>query len=397
MSQPLDSPEAVFERLTPKIMANHASKLSGMEGFSYGEVLAMVDNPEIPLVDRLVVVAGHIGDLSLVDGLVVEMDTLRLCATGRETKVEDPVRQAAYVRSDENQTRDARSDRNLAFYLHNGVEVQFGAEAREAARRFCAEDERDVPLIEKLKAQRLLTVNGFDGSRVMYTVHDMIDHAWLFDQMRETGIMDRYADFLGSIEMEEDAFLYSRQAELLASVGFGARRWSVVGGDEQLVFQPKDLKSILAARDDERTAAVAQLIDSMNPNEQQQAVFMIENMAIQLTDERRRWGAVKQVSDGGERHPMSLLDPLHVALMVEALSMLQKSKAYGNVQLEATLRVEGMLRDAITDTDAADTLHVPIPRGNPPISESRLVLATKHHVEWLRNNPGVSTSYNKIG
>lgn len=120
---------------------------------------------------------------------------------------------------------------------------------------------------------------------------------------------------------------------------------------------------------------------------------MIENMAIQLTDERRRWGAVKEVN-GDSRKPMDLLDPLHISLMVETLHMLQQNKAYGAVQLQATVEIENLLTDAMNDTSGNSTLYVPIPRG---ADRQRKLEIVADHEAWLRNNLGVSTSYNQIG
>lgn len=397
MSRPVldGNPSAAYALLEPKILANTASKIPGMEGLAYSDVLTMVGDRGVAVADRLRRVTAYVGDASLTDELLGEVTALRLCATGQETEIQDADRQGVYAKSDTRQLRHATSGHNLDYYLRGGVEVIFSPEDREAANRHCALDTRDVPLMEKLKAQRLFTINGFQDSRVMYAVHDMIDHAWLFNQMRETGIMDRYADFLGSIDMGQDAYLYSRQAELLASVGFGSRRWEVAKQqNEQLILTPEDLKTILTSRDDDRTTGTARLLDAMNPEQCQQAVFMIENMAIQLTDERRRWGAVKQHVEG-ELKPMALLDPLHVALMVETLNMLQRSRQYGGIQLQATVEVEKVLIEALTDKGDSGIINIPIPRGD--VRPSGLEIASADHMAWLRQHPSVSTSYNKIG
>ena len=228
----------------------------------------------------------------------------------------------------------------------------------------------------------------------MYAVHDLIDHAWLFDQMRESGIMERYNDFLRSIEMGNEAFLYSRQAELLASVGFGSRRWQSTSiQNEPLVLDALKLKDVLGSIDDKRTADVIALLDAMSPVQLQQAVYMIENMAVQFADERRRWGAVKQVDADGNRRPMDLFDPLHVAMMIETLDMLQRSQTYGSVQLAASLEVNTMLADAVTDKSSSDRLWIPVPRVNP----GDVVKLDNANAEWMRQNISVSTSYNRIG
>lgn len=256
-------------------------------------------------------------------------------------------------------------------------------------------DTREVPLIEKLRAQRLFDINGFAESRVMYAVHDMVDHVWLFREMREAGIMDKYADFLEKIDMGPSAFLYSRQAELFASVGFGSRRWDIARKQgEKLILNNVMINDALLASEDERAHEASALLDRMGPAEQRQAVFMIENMAIQFADERRRWGAVK-VQEGAElqeRRPIDLFEPLHLSIMLESLSLLQHSKKFKVAQLAATVSMEAVLEDAIHDSRSESQIVIPVPLGMMPT-----ITAIKgDKMRWIRDNLSVSTSYNRI-
>jgi hypothetical protein len=384
----------IVERLFPKMVANHASKLPELESMAYPTILRTVSDEGLPLNDRLQNLAGLAGNTALTDELVHEATILRLCADGRESEVEDPDRQAAFARSDTNQITHANSSKTLDYYLGHGIEVIFSPDDRETAQRFCQLDDRNVPLIEKLKAKRLFSINGFDDSRVMYAVHDLIDHAWLFDSIRSSGLLDRYDDFLQTIDMGGNAFLYSRQAELLASVGFGARRWSVARSQgEELALNEHVLQDALKTADDPRASHAAELLEDMQPENRSQALFIIENMATQFADERRRWGAVKQVDpETGIRKPMNLIEPAHIALMVESLDMLQKHKSYGHVQLAATVEVENMLTAALKDSDASPSkLSIPIPRLIQPNSNP-----SSGSEEWIRKHLSVSTSYNKL-
>lgn len=393
MSNPLPTSEVVFDSLYEKALANHVSKLSGMEHVPYGTVLDVMSNPHEHLSDRLVTVAELAGNTALAGELIHEAGIMRLCATGRESEVTSNERRAAFTESDSNQERDAVSGKTLDYYLRNGIELVFDPEARAVAQRLCDLDDRNVPLIETLKAQRLLTINGFGDSRVMYAVHDLIDHAWLFNQMREEGIMERYADFLTSVEMGSEAFLYSRQSELLASAGFGSRRWAVAHAQgEQLILDQHAILTVLSTRDESRTAQAAKTLQAMSPTDLNQTLFVLENMAIQLTDERRRWGAVKQVDSAGNRRPMELLDPVYLSLMIETMAMLQKSRTYGRVQLAATVRVEEMLTTALHEPASSETLHIAVPHVTDPAR-----LPDNDSTRWIQQHLGVSTSYNRIG
>lgn len=383
----------IIETLFPKVLANHVSKLDGFEGMQYADVLDIFSNPTESLEDRVVRAARQVGQIGLQDQLIHEAGILRLVMDGRESEVDDSERIANYVRSDANQIAHGSSPKNLDYYIRYGIEIDFTAEDRAKAGKQCQIDSRKVPLIEKLKAQRLLGINGFAESRVMYAVHDMVDHVWLFREMRDAGIMDRYADFLQSIDMGQSAFLYSRQAELFASVGFGSRRWKVAQqqGEKPLIEIPM-IQGILLASEDERCHQASGVINEMDPSEQQQAIFMIENMAVQFADERRRWGAVK-VEDAttDTRRPIDLFEPLHLSMMIESLRLLQVSRKFNTAQLAATVGIEAILEEALHDSGSESRIIVPVsfePVIHRDISDDKLA--------WIRNNLSVTTSYNRI-
>lgn len=338
-------------------------------------------------------VATMAGDLSLRDSLEHEVGILKLVMAGQEGRVSDEQRRSEFEKSDLNQSLHGNSAKNLDFYIHNGIEIDFSPEAKDQAMRYCAIDDRDVPLIEKLKAQRLLDINGFAESRVMYAVHDMIDHVWLFREMREAGILEKYSDFLHKIDMGESAFLYSRQAELFASVGFGSRRWSIARQQgEQLVLNRSMINGILLSSEDDRAHRAASLLGGMKPDQQNQAVFMIENMAVQFADERRRWGAVK-ISEGTDNElsrPLDLFDPLHISIMLESLDLLQNSKKFKAAQLSATVSIEAVLEESLSSGNSDDKIKIPLnlDASMPKIKGDK--------IDWIRHNLSVTTSYNRI-
>lgn len=390
-SYPPDN-EVLVDLLFPKVLANHISKREEFAELRYDQVLELCARPDMAVEDRVVQVAATAGRAALTDELQHEVTILRLCALGRETEVDDAQRQASYRQSDINQTKDAVSLRNLDHYLAKGIEVIFEPDVREKVLRYCSIDQRQVPLVEKLKAQRLVEINGFANSRIMYAVHDMIDHAWLFNMMRENGIMDRYADFLAAIDMEDSAFLYSRQAELLASIGFGSRRWAVaISQGEALVLGEHHIQSVLRSKDDPRAVHAADLLESMDPTQRTQAVFMVENMAIQFSDERRRWGSVKMRGNSRAATPLALFDPMHISIMIETLHLIQGNKNFQTAQFAATVAVEHMLETVLDDEGSETTIAIPIPKPN----NSEITIA-EEKLEWLRRHPSVSTSYNRI-
>lgn len=385
----------VVEGLFPKILANHISKIPDFDAIKYGTVLDTLQGDTIPIQDKIARLATLAGRTELVDTIKGEADILKLCAYGQEAEVTDTARRAAYARSDQNQISDRVSSRTLDHYLTEGIEINVREEDRSEMRRYCELDDRDVPLIEKVKSRRLVSINGFNDSRVMYATHDLIDHVWLFEKIRDAGIMQRYDDFLGSIDLSESTFLYSRQAELLASVGFGSRRWQSKDIQrEELSLTGEDVTSVLAELDDKRTFEAYQLFTQMSLEKRRQAVYIIENMAIQFADERRRWGAVKQIDTAGNRSPMALLDPLHISMMIEMINLVQTSGDYKNIQLSATLAVEEVLETIVYEKGDVSSLYIPVPKEAGDTIRSRG--SDTKRMEWLQRNIGLTTLYGRV-
>lgn len=375
-----------------KALTNHMSKLPENEQLTYGKILAALQDRSRPVADRIQKLNQSIGLTTNSEELHREAEILWLAMDGRESEIDDAERQALFERTNLNQAADAHSLRNLDHYLSNGIEVRLTEAACVEARRYCQLDTRDVPLIEKLKGKRLMNISGFSDSRVMYAVHDVIDHAWLFERLRDTAILYMYEDFLDGVDFSEDAFLYSRQAELIASAGFGVRRWPVARlGGEQLILNTDFILRALLGRDDPRTHEAAQSLAAMNQAEKEQLTYVIENMVIQMADERRRWGAVKERQLDGSHRPLDLTDPLYMAFMIQAVECLQRSTDFVDAQLAASLYVNETLRELVNMPPSDVHIRVPIPTGG------RVNVGSPgDDADWIRRHLGVSTSYNHL-
>jgi hypothetical protein len=236
-------------------------------------------------------------------------------------------------------------------------------------------------------------MNGFAGSRVMHLMHDVIDHPWLFQELRDSGLFDRYSNFLDSVDFTDDSFLYSRQAELIATVGFGSRRWNVTKEtDDPLLLGDEDISTLLSGNTDEKVENSLDIYRAKNENERSWIRFIVENMALQIADERRRYGSVKQRDPRtGDMSPMKLLDPIYLAFLVEATSHLQGLSDYRGRQVEAASLVEGILETLVSGHLAQDQLRVMPPSRNRH-SKNKI---DQNKEDWFKNNLGDLTVYNK--
>jgi hypothetical protein len=387
----------LIDRLYPKALVNHLSKLPELGNTSFSEVVARIEGITDHRDPQLTQLLATISAVVSSEDVEREAQALYLSMHNREDEVrnEFPDKVSAFDESDRNQAVDAHDPRTLDYYLRHGLTVSATTEDKARAHSTCANDRRDVPIIEKLKAERLLTINGFVHSRVMYLIHDMLDHGWLFNHLRDMRIFTHYHDFLISIDMNPaTAFLYSRQAEILSTIGFGTRRWALAKSQgERLVTQDDDILAIIGSGSDSRTDHALRVYEEMTADNREWTRSVIENMVVQIADERRRWGAIKQrQSDGQIQGVTKLLDPLHLSLLIEATNAVQQCETYRTVQLEAMTLVDGVLERELLQTGGDTQFRVDVPRG----VGAALAEADLSKIEWFRQHLDFSTCYNPI-
>jgi len=120
------------------------------------------------------------------------------------------------------------------------------------------------------------------------------------------------------------------------------------------------------------------------------AAFVVKDVAAQIADERRRWGAVKRMkrTESGllvTEEVISLYDPLYIAFVINAIKHLSAHKdRYLNAQQQLNLEVEQLLVDYVKTGKTKSILNV-LKLGE-----------TVHHIndhdaQWLNANPAMST------
>jgi hypothetical protein len=131
----------------------------------------------------------------------------------------------------------------------------------------------------------------------------------------------------------------------------------------------------------------------MAPDNREWARSVVENMVVQIADERRRWGAVKQRRGGDRIQSVTrLLDPLHLSLLIEATNAVQQCETYPTVQLEALALVDDLLERELLQTEGGTQFRVDVPRGiGATLAEADLA-----KTEWFRQHLDLSTCYNPI-
>jgi len=299
-----------------------------------------------------------------------------------------------FEQSDTNQVKAATDPRNLDHFLNEGIAYAFNEEKKE---EIIAGTNRELPLTAQLIRGRIATVSGFEDSRLLYLFHDVLDHAWLFDFMREQGLTEKYSDVVDSIGSPFEGFLFSRQSEIFSRIGFASRRYlsNPEYFDNQALPEGAVAEHLrqVGDPDDKRIADMAKLLDE-RPDIEKWTSFALKDTTGQIAEERRRWGAVKILQKDAKGNLaaasdiLSLYDPVYIALIAETVAQLaepENTASYIDSQQQLNLSVETSLRRFVYGSESLGKISL---AGGLEVDN-----LDKQHHDWLMNNPAISTNY----
>lgn len=253
------------------------------------------------------------------------------------TRLDPNPRVGAIALNDLIEFRGLNSERCLDAIRRNGLQLAVQESGLDEVK--CAVSAADatggLPLTETLKNQRVMVVNGFGDAKVSLAVHDALDHAWFFEALLRDGQLERYSEMFDSIGDPANTDIYKREGEIVASIAFGVRYWSVV----QRGFRPAWTADDLLRRFDtlfdnatleSRHLDAYRLLRRLQPYsmEWQSLGFSFSNYLAELEEQRRKHGRIKQrdpITKGivGELDPMG---PDYLSFFVEAHSLIMSSK-----------------------------------------------------------------------
>lgn len=311
---------------------------------------------------------------------------------------QNPELEKPYTDSDQHQILAIDSDRDLQYFLSNGVDVSFNSDDRDY---LIESTDPNYPLTPQLLRGRFLQITDFPESRLAYTYHDLVDHVWLFDFLEREGIASKYSDLFDSIGSPFESFLFCKQAELVSGLGFASRRFlDPASAQHDYVESPEKISEVLKTvsnGDDERTRAV---IDGLSSDTKvaNWASFVIKDVFAQLADERKRWGTVKVLNkqDDGTLQPdtiLPLLDERYMSFLYDAVAALENNQeTYRKIQIGLNFSMEKIVRDFLY-------------KGVDEVNMQVRDLATASNVDldinsgskrWLEKNLSMSTSNREI-
>jgi hypothetical protein len=338
--------------------------------YSTAEFLARADNFShdsiSPYIEEArLVISG------LTDGLSSKLvDSIKIHGLMLEDKEEEvlsnrPDLEPAYAAADSYQLDMTTSRYNLDHFLKNGIDYEFNTGELEQARHLAAKNNGFT--IQALMREKILKLSGFDGVSANFIFHDVLDHAWLFNMMRNHGLNHSYGDFIQAVGDPFTGHLMSRESELLSGIGFTSRRFL---SDENyygtLALNAQDLADFIHSRSKTKDVRVDAAVDLLEDDFiSVWAGFVVKATISNLLVQREWWGTVKDVSkplDSSTKRRgdiVSITDPRYLALIIETTHLLAMHKEqYMGQELALNDVVESALNRFINTGKGAGSIAV---------------------------------------
>ena len=168
-----------------------------------------------------------------------------------------------------------------------------------------------LPFSFERRCERILQINEFTASRVMYMYHDLIDHLCFFNYLDKFGTFDRFPQIFAPPDHPSHTHLYSRSSEHVSGVCFGLRHFAMnplrpLPDQAPLIILEYLQEHAISLEDTlpEAYDQVCALLQSVDRADLTAAVMF--DVISQVTDERRVWGIAKS---GRDQSPIRLISP----------------------------------------------------------------------------------------
>lgn len=263
--------------------------------------------------------------------------------------------------NDEYETRQ-RPKRSLMFLRTNGLTIRIAPEDMPLVRAGYIDDE-SCPILDKVKNQKIASINGIEGSKISLTIHDIVDHFWIYEKLDALRILERYSEFLRMTGNPQNTDIYKREGELIASVGF---EWRSSHLPERQFFPTFNLARIIHIFEkiakhhdlsDNQQQAVA-ILSTLDPqgNEAIRLGSIYSGILVELMEQRRKSGFIRKLDEKNIIvGNLSLLDPEYLALVVEINHMLCNPESQAEkIVLHSEAVVENYLEALAQGTTTQD-------------------------------------------
>lgn len=236
-------------------------------------------------------------------------------------------RKSGHGFNDQHQLRQ-EDRRSLELLRTQGMRIEITPEFVELIRHHYTK-EAVCPVLDAIKNEPILTINGFAQSKVSLTIHDMFDHFWTFHQFDQAGLLKKYESFLALVGNPHTTDIFKREGELIASICYEwrsshtpERNFKPILTFEQILrlyskAAPKGLSP-------NQSSASTQLQD-IDPQSDlaHRLVSMYSGVLVELIEQRRKHGYIRLLTPEFEPYDvLPLLDMEYLSLVVEGSLLL---------------------------------------------------------------------------
>jgi hypothetical protein len=334
-----------------------------------------------------------------------------------EEEIVEAVKGRLQKNRDAEKLYENQTDKNYEKLKNSGIEIEINHKFLEELKKrsdpeYLGPDRIDLdsgtPLLEQIKTERGLTVEGLEDSKVSLAIHDSFDHLWLMSQLEKHGVLTKYADFLQKIGKPLWRDVFGREGEVVASIGYSYRYSKEAKGIEPY-FSFDQIQKILekgiergldpewSRIDESQVENMQEALDILEslPDilSQNSLAFSFSNYAVEFMEQIRKHGNVKiQNEEGKFIDKLSPVDPEMLAFFIQCFNLLQnpvyKSE---NTLVKLELMIEQRLVDAIKGTGPSSFTvrleDLESPELNLEDSKTR----------WFKDNLGFAATRRRIG
>lgn len=315
----------------------------------------------------------------------------------RETIHESVVENLRTIVANDRLQFDGNERRGLARCLRSGVSIRLDpAYVRQLKEGVAESGSGVIPLVEFLKNERMLEVNGFLGSKISLAVHDAIDHVWFFSLAERAGLFQKFGRLFDSIGNPQRTDIFKREGEAVASIAFGVRYWAnaeagfvprvsilEVGNRYEALFDSGELED----RHIDAYRLVRRLAQNPSAREAQSLAFTFSNYLTELDEQRRKHGRIKQLVDfdHGIKQELDPFSPDYLSFFIEAHHELVASR---NKHRDNLLRFHIILEEFLGSEAALASEKLVIHPDRMAEHDFASTLLPPARITWMARNYG---------
>ena len=307
--------------------------------------------------------------------------------------------------------------RNFERIKEDGITIEIDKDFLEGLRQrsddeYTQADKIDLlsnrPILEQIKTERGISIEGHSDSKISLSIHDCFDHLWLMGKLEKQGVLEKYSEFLRKIGNPLWRNIFGREGEVIASIGYSYRYSKTIDRGIKPYFSFDQIKKMLEKGIDrskdpnwqsidesqlENLESALKIVESI-PDEvrRDDLAFSFSNYVVEYLEQIRKHGNIKiQDKEGVFIDKLSPINPEIVAFFVECFNLLSNTEFKSENTL---IKLETILEQKIIDAikgDGPSEFVISLQDLDSPDLDLE-----NPKTRWFKNNLGFAATRNRI-